>query len=143
VSKLGSDAGTLTQGAPIGTPGYMAPEQARGDRVAPTADVFSLACIAYRALTGRPPFAGDQLPQVLFDVCFAQPTKPSDLVAIPPDIERALAIGLAKRASERFATARELADALRAAYGPGLSPQLRTRADAILTAAPWGSRPKE
>ena len=48
VSKLASDGGTLTQGAPIGTPGYMAPEQARSDRVGPRADVFSLACIGYK-----------------------------------------------------------------------------------------------
>lgn len=140
VSKLASDSGTLTQGAPIGTPGYMAPEQARADAVGPSADVFSLACIAYRVLTGRPPFSGEQLPQVLFDVCFAQPARPSDLESVPADVERVLALGLAKHPQERLATARQLADALRAAFDGALSPALRRRADALLVAAPWGSR---
>ncbi|HSN31190.1 MAG TPA: serine/threonine-protein kinase, partial [Ideonella sp.] len=65
VSKL-ERSGTLTHGNLVGTPGYMAPEQARGGDVAPTADVFALAVIAYRALTGRPAFSGRELPRVLF-----------------------------------------------------------------------------
>jgi serine/threonine-protein kinase len=140
VSKLASDRGSLTQGAPIGTPGYMAPEQARGDRVDPRADVFSLACIAYRVLTGRPAFSGDALPQVLFDVCFAQPARPSELVAVTTDVERVLAIGLAKSPDDRFASARELSASLGAALAARLPASLRTRADALIAAMPWGSR---
>jgi serine/threonine-protein kinase len=141
VSKLASDPGTLTQGAPIGTPAYMAPEQARGERVDPRADVFSLACIAYRALTGRPAFAGSELPQILFDVCFAQPVQPGTLVMLPVDVERVLALGLAKRSDDRLDSARGFAAALRSAFAGSLSPPLRARADALLASAPWGSRP--
>ncbi len=140
VSKLATDSGTLTQGAPIGTPGYMAPEQARGDRVGPQADVFSLACIAYRALTGKPAFSGEQLPQVLFDVCFAQPERPSELVTVSHDVERVLAIGLAKSHRDRFESARAFSNALTAAFPGRLAPSLRAQADALLAAAPWGSR---
>jgi serine/threonine-protein kinase len=142
VSKLASDPGTLTQGAPIGTPAYMAPEQARGERVDPRADVFSLACITYRALTGRPAFAGSELPQILFDVCFAQPVRPGSLATLPTDVERVLAIGLAKRSDDRLDSARGFAAALRSAFAGSLSPPLRTRADALLASAPWGSRPR-
>jgi serine/threonine-protein kinase len=142
VSKLASDPGTLTHGAPIGTPAYMAPEQARGERVDPRADVFSLACIAYRALTGRPAFAGSELPQILFDVCFAQPARPGSLATLPPDVDRVLALGLAKRAGDRMDSARGFAAALRSAFADSLSPPLRARADALLEAEPWGSRPR-
>jgi serine/threonine-protein kinase len=120
----------------------MAPEQARGERVDARADVFSLACIAYRALTGRPAFAGSELPQILFDVCFAQPVRPGSLVALSADVERVLALGLAKRADDRLDSALGFATALRTAFAGSLSPALRARADAMLEAAPWGSRPR-
>ncbi len=140
VSKLSSGSGTLTQGAVVGTPGYMAPEQARGQEVGPSADVFALAAIAYRGLTGKPPFSGPDMPKVLFDVCYRQPVRPGSLTALPLDIERALAIGLAKSASERFQTARELSAALAAAARSQLPDELRTRADALLRAMPWNQQ---
>jgi hypothetical protein len=142
VSKLASDPGTLTHGTPIGTPAYMAPEQARGDRVDARADVFSLACIAYRALTGRPAFSGNEVPQILFDACFAQPVRPGSLVPLGQDVERALALGLAKRPDDRLPSAADFAAALRSACSDALSSSLRARADALLEAAPWGSRPR-
>ena len=95
VSKL-ERSGTLTHGNVVGTPGYMAPEQARGGDVGPTADVFALAVIAYRALTGRPAFSGRELPRILFDVCYVQPMQPSKLVPLPDDVERVLLLGMAK-----------------------------------------------
>ena len=139
VSKL-EGSGTLTAGAIVGTPGYMAPEQARGDDVGPAADVFSLAVIAYRALTGRPAFAGRDMPRVLFDVCYTQPMQPSRLVALPADVERVLALGMAKDPRERLTTAAELALALRVAFDGGLDAAFRSRADALLARAPWGKR---
>ena len=139
VSKLES-SGTLTRGNVVGTPGYMAPEQARGGDVGPEADVFALAVIAYRALTGRPAFSGRELPRVLFDVCYVQPMQPSKLVQIPDDVERVLALGMAKDASERIATAAELAAGLHAAFEGGLDGAFRRRADALLARAPWGAK---
>jgi serine/threonine-protein kinase len=143
ISKLASDSGTLTQGAPIGTPGYMAPEQVRAGEVDARADVFSLACIAYRALTGQPAFAGDDMPKILFDVCYAEPARPSSLAALPRDVDRVLAIGLAKRDEDRFDGAIDFARALRAACASALAADIRARADARIAAAPWGSRPKD
>jgi serine/threonine-protein kinase len=141
VSKLSTGSGTLTKGHIVGTPGYMAPEQARGAEVDPRADVFALAVIAYRALTGRPAFAGKEMPKVLFDICYVQPVQPSKLLQIPDDVERVLALGLAKKPENRIQTAREFAAALRAAFDGNLDVELRRRATAMLTAMPWGYRP--
>ncbi len=140
VSKLEGTSGTLTHGHIVGTPGYMAPEQARGGDVGPAADVFALAVIAYRALTGRPAFSGREMPRVLFDVCYVQPMQPSKLVPLPADVERVLALGMAKEPKERIGSAAELAAGLRAAFEGGLDGAFRRRADALLEREPWGSK---
>jgi serine/threonine-protein kinase len=142
VSKLSTGSGTLTKGAIIGTPGYMAPEQARGGEVGPRSDEFALAVIAYRALTGRPAFAGKDMPRVLFDVCYAQPARPGRFAPLGEDVERALAIGMAKKPEDRFPSARAFADALREAVAERLPPPLRSRADTLLVSLPWGTRPE-
>jgi serine/threonine-protein kinase len=141
VSKLASAHGTLTQGAIVGTPGYMAPEQARGGEVGHRADVFALAVIAYRAITGRPAFAGKDMPRVLFDVCYVQPMRPGRLIELPEDVERVLALGMAKQAGERIESARAFADALRVAFEGKLDLAYRKRADELLAQFPWGYRP--
>src|SRR5439155_13924929 len=88
VAKLRGSTGTLTQRAIIGTPGYMSPEQAQGREVDPRSDVFSLGAVLYRALTGRPAFSGPDLPQILFDIVYRCPTRPSEIVAsLPRDVD--------------------------------------------------------
>jgi len=137
ISKL-ERSGTLTEGNIVGTPGYMAPEQARGGDVGPGADVFTLALIAYRAITGRPAFAGRDMTRFVFDVCYVQPMQPSKLVPLGEDVERVLALGMAKDPNERFAGADELARALARAFSGELDPALRERADALIRRDPWG-----
>jgi serine/threonine-protein kinase len=139
VSKIGP-SGTLTRGRVVGTPGYMAPEQARGEEVDYRADVYALAAIAYRCLTGHPPFTGKDVPTTLYDVVFKMPTRPSALTEIPADVDRALAIGIAKKAEDRFQDGSELADALEAAAAGALSEGLRLRGDALIERHPWGRR---
>jgi serine/threonine protein kinase len=79
----------LTQtGAVLGTPQYMSPEQARGERgVLPAADVFSLGAILFECLTGLPPFSGEQLAAVLAKILF---TDPPPLRRLRPDLPAVL-----------------------------------------------------
>ena len=139
VSKSGG-SGTLTRGHVIGTPAYMAPEQARGEDVDHRADVYSLAAILYRSVTGHPAFTGKDVPTTLYDVVYRIPTQPSMLVQLPADVDRVLALGLAKASRDRFATALELATWFTAAIRDELSPEQRRRADDLTAKHPWGTR---
>ena len=140
VSKLTARGGTLTAGHIVGTPGYMAPEQARGEDVDHRADVYALAAIAYRCLTGHPAFTGKDVPTTLYDVVYKMPTRPSLLVELPADVDRALAVGLAKDRTERLASSGEFADALAAAAEGKLDGKLRARGDALIARHAWGTR---
>jgi serine/threonine-protein kinase len=139
VSKLRDSSGTLTEGAVVGTPGYMAPEQAQSRDADHRCDLFALGAVAYRALTGRPPFSGGDTPQILFEIVYRNPTRPSDLaLSIPIAIEQVLAIALAKRPEDRFDAATELSAALDSAKNGALDPALERRAEALLAKHPWG-----
>lgn len=140
VSKSGG-SGTLTQGHVVGTPAYMAPEQARGEDVDHRADIYSLAAILYRAITGHPAFTGKDVPTTLYDVVYRIPTQPSILAQLPSDVDRVLAIGLAKSPVDRFATALELAEWFGLAIESRLSPEQRRLADDLIARQPWGTRP--
>jgi serine/threonine-protein kinase len=137
VATLAEDAGTLTQGGIVGTPAYMAPEQARGDRVDSRADVYAIAAVAYRCLTARHPFSGSDTPAVLYAVVHRAALRPGALVDVPADVDRWAAIALAKSRSDRFADGAELAAAYTAAVRGELDGKLRKKADALIRALPW------
>ena len=139
VSKSGG-SGTLTKGHVVGTPAYMAPEQARGEDVDHRADVYSLAAILYRSVTGHPAFTGKDVPTTLYDVVFRVPTQPSMLAPLPADIDRVLAIGLAKNIADRFDSALVLAQWFALAIESKLGPEQRERADELIARQPWGTR---
>jgi len=121
VSKLAEHHGTLTHGAIVGTPAYMAPEQARASEVDYRADLYALAAIAYRCVTGRPPFAGRDPLSVLFSVVNEEPPRPSEIAGLDPAFDLVLAKGMAKIPARRFDSAAELGAAL-AAAGEGRTP---------------------
>ena len=139
VCKAGG-SGTLTKGHVIGTPAYMAPEQARGEDVDHRADVYSLAAILYRSVTGHPAFTGKDVPTTLYDVVYRVPTQPSMLASLPADVDRVLALGLAKDSRERFASAVELATWFAAAIKDELTAEQRRRANDLMIKHPWGTR---
>lgn len=145
LSKIMWDTGSLTRDNAVGTPSYMSPEQIKGPKVDHLADLYALAAIAYRSITGIPPFSGNEIAHVLYRVCYQQPVCPGDLVQVPIDVELVLAIGLAKKREDRFERAEDFAAALRAAHEGLLDDDLRTRGWSLLKAAPWGSttRPKK
>lgn len=144
VSRLAGSTGTLTRDQIVGTPGYMSPEQAAGSESTHRSDVFSFGAMIYRALTGQAPFSGPDTPQILYQVVYRNPTRPSEVIpAIPPDVDLVLALALAKDKEDRFASALALAAALKAAAKNELSPSLRLHAQTVLAALPWGHRIRE
>jgi eukaryotic-like serine/threonine-protein kinase len=110
----------------------MAPEQARGRDVDHRSDLYSLAAIAYRALTGHAPFAGGELADLLYRVVYTAPRRPSSLATLHEDVDLVLAIGLAKHPDDRFANAVELADALEVALAGRLDDSLRSRGRTLM-----------
>ncbi|MFN0251914.1 MAG: protein kinase domain-containing protein [Kofleriaceae bacterium] len=134
------DAGdTLTAGHVVGTPSYMAPEQASGSTVDHATDLYALAAIAYRALTGHPPYAAGEIAETLYKVIHTSPRRPSELVEMPSDVDLVLAIGLAKRASDRFSSAADFADALHDAFRGDLPEEIQERGAILVRAGAWAA----
>jgi serine/threonine protein kinase len=114
ISKLSESSSNLTKtGMVMGTPDYMAPEQARGDRVDARADIYAVGAILYRALTGRKPFEGLEPMATLTAALVQEPPRPSIIEpSIPIALELALQHAMAKEPSQRFQTMAELDEAL-------------------------------
>ncbi|HEY5925454.1 MAG TPA: serine/threonine-protein kinase [Kofleriaceae bacterium] len=137
-SKWRDGEGTLTHGNIVGTPGYMAPEQAQGRAVDQRSDVYALGVILYRLVTGVPAVVPGEMPAMLQEVAFRMPVQPSKRAFVAPEVEAVLAIALAKSPKHRFSTAGELADALADALDGKLDRALTRRAEGLLHETPWG-----
>jgi tetratricopeptide (TPR) repeat protein len=126
----GSRALTRT-GAVVGTPEYMAPEQARGAReITPAADIFSLGCVLYESLTGRPPFLAEHVAAVLVRILFEEPEPISvSLPDLAPAIASLLTRMLAKEPAGRYPDA----DALLADIEALETPSIRATAATLPT----------
>jgi serine/threonine protein kinase/tetratricopeptide (TPR) repeat protein len=102
-------------GVLMGTIGYIAPEQIQGEAASPASDIFAAGCVLYEAVTARMPFARGTPAETMAAVLNAEPAPVSESgVHAPPELQRVIQHCLAKRSSDRFRSARDLAAALRA-----------------------------
>jgi len=139
VASLEDSGGTLTQGKIVGTPAYMAPEQAKGERVDHRADVYAIGAIAYRWLTGRPVVSGKDLNAALYQTVNVMPVCPSLLASLPPAVDAVLAIALVKDPALRWGSIHELRAALATAQRDELPDAIARRAATILERTPWSA----
>jgi len=104
------DAGMTEKGRILGTPGYMAPEQAKGESISPACDIYAFGAMLYECLTGQPPFRGVGLNDILEQVIGREPIAPRVLQpGVPRDLETVCLKCLAKEPSARYESAVELA----------------------------------
>ncbi|WP_135457738.1 serine/threonine protein kinase [Mycobacterium sp. DL99] len=123
IAESQGDSRLTTEGSRIGTMNYMAPERFTGQTVTPAVDSYSLACVLYEALTGHPPFVGDNLENLLAAHVSAPPPRPSVTnPAVPSTLDDVVARGMAKDPDDRYGSAGALGRAAQRALQAGSAP---------------------
>lgn len=121
-------------GTVIGTPSYMSPEQCLGEEVGPRSDLFSMASVLHEMLSGQKAFHGTSIGQLTLRL---MQEKPSAIPGLPPRMQAVLDRAHAKRPADRFASAGEMAEALRQTMGTTRAPETATSAETVaVTSAP-------
>ncbi len=129
-----------------GTPYYMAPEQARGERATARSDVFSMGAMFYELLSGYRPFTGPTIPAVLFAVAHREPPPLEERVPdVPPGLAIVVMRALAKAQEARYEDAGQMLQALRVAWAGGevaAAPSPALRSPRFSSRWPTASRPR-
>ncbi len=154
IAKLG-DSGLTKAGMVLGTPSYLAPEQAGGRRIDHRADIFSLGAVLYEMFTGEKAFSGDSTTAIIYKVLNDEPIPPRAIEpSLPPALDGVIKKALAKDPMHRYQNCDELREALRqarggvghaamAAAGSGTAYAVRTQAQpaAIMATQPIAVQP--
>jgi formylglycine-generating enzyme required for sulfatase activity/tetratricopeptide (TPR) repeat protein/tRNA A-37 threonylcarbamoyl transferase component Bud32 len=141
LARVQADNVHITQsGVIVGTPAYMSPEQARGDKnVDARTDLFSLGCVLYALCTGELPFKGKQMMEVLLALATQEPTPPHTIAAtVPQPMSELILRLLAKDPDDRPGTAHAVIDALTAIERDFVTPAPGTASTRIKRAARTG-----
>jgi serine/threonine protein kinase len=158
IAKVMQSTSSTKTGSLLGTPQYMAPEQAKGSKhVGPHTDVYALGAILFEMLTGRPPFVGEDLPELLAKQLFEPPPSPRTLVPCSTEMETIILSCLEKDPAARPPSMVELRDRLKTRIGiapsrTGLKPagaiaptimpmQGQSLSSPIVVKSPTGSAP--
>lgn len=119
IARAAGETSLTTTGITLGTWAYMAPERFKGIADA-RSDIYALTCVLYQSLTGKLPFPGESLEQLATAHMFEPPPQPSEVQdAVPPAMDQVIAKGMAKDRDRRYRTAKDLAQAARAALTIG------------------------
>ena len=113
IAKAEGSTNITATGNIIGTPNYMSPEQARGDKVDGRADIFSLGCVLYECLSGERPFKGKNITGILMEILTREPS-PIDVerLGLPESVQRTVTRALAKDPAARTASGAEVMQSL-------------------------------
>ena len=125
------------EGSVIGEHRLICDVKSESEDVDLRTDLYALAAIAYRALTGLRPFEGEDMKRVLVKVVSHMPLRPGRLVSVNADVDAFFALALAKEPTDRFASPEALSDALEAALRGELPAAHRARAAELLAERPW------
>jgi serine/threonine-protein kinase len=136
-AQLGPKGTRTRTGSLLGTPFYMSPEQAQGNKaIDPRSDLWSLGVIGFECITGKRPFESDGLGDLVLQICVRDMPVPSALAPVPPKFDDWFRRACARDPEQRFQNARELADALREAVGIDSRETLATVPEEELPSAP-------
>ena len=148
IARAAAETRLTNTGNMIGTFLYMAPERLGGGQEDARADIYALACVLYKCLTGQPPFAGDSVERLVMAHLNRPPPKPSSTQpSVPAQFDTVIATGMAKDPEKRYATTVELAEAARDAITvpiqrPAPSPPTEQEGPVTAPWAPHGTPPQ-
>ena len=136
-AQLGPKGTRTRTGSLLGTPFYMSPEQAQGNKTIDSrSDLWALGVIAFECLTGKRPFESDGLGDLVLQICVREMPVPSRLGEVPPKFDEWFAKACHREPDSRYQTPRELADGLRDVVGLEARETMTTLVDDELTEPP-------
>jgi serine/threonine-protein kinase len=140
--KLGTEGTETRTGSILGTPYYMSPEQAQGNKAVDyRSDLWSIGVIAFECLTCKRPFHSEGLGDLVLQICVRDMPVPSEVAAVPIGFDAWFARALARDPEERFQSAREMTDALREALGVEMREAPGTQPEILFSSAEEPARP--